>query len=65
MVRDEHDTVIHDFEPGCLEAALEHGLSPSVTSVTLLSPEGTEGHRFEGSSESLVDTVAGWLAKLD
>ncbi|QRP43465.1 alpha/beta fold hydrolase [Amycolatopsis sp. FDAARGOS 1241] len=64
MLRDEHDTVIHDFEPGWLEAALEHGLSPSVTSVSLPSPEGTEGHRFDGSSESLVDTVAGWLAKL-
>ncbi|MEV0072570.1 alpha/beta fold hydrolase [Amycolatopsis sp. NPDC050768] len=65
MVRDQHDTVIHDFEPGWLEAALEQGISPSVTSVSLPSPEGTEGHRFDGSGESLVDTVAGWLAKLD
>ena len=64
MIRDRHDTVIHDFEPGWLESALADGISPSVTSVSLPSPDGTEGHRFEGSSDALLDTVSGWLAKL-
>jgi hypothetical protein len=65
MIRDEHDTVIHDFEPGWLEAAVEHGLSPAVKSVSLSSAEGTEGHRFDGSRDELVATVANWLAGLD
>lgn len=65
MIRDEHDTVIHDFEPGWLEAALGEGLSPAFESVSLPSPPGTEGHRFDGSAEALVETVASWLAKLE
>lgn len=65
MVRDEHDTVIHDFEPGWLEAALGNGISPAFESVSLPSPAGTEGHRFDGSSDALVETVAGWLGKLE
>jgi pimeloyl-ACP methyl ester carboxylesterase len=61
MIRDEHDQIIHDFEPGCLEAAAAEGLSPSVTMVTLSSVPPTDGHRFEGSRKSLLDTVSGWL----
>jgi hypothetical protein len=64
MIRDENDSVIHDFEPGWLEAAaLEHGLSPSVTSVSLPSAPTSDGHRFEGSRDALLDTIATWLAE--
>jgi pimeloyl-ACP methyl ester carboxylesterase len=63
MIRDQHDSVINYFEPGQLEAALEHGLSPSVTSI-LLPSEPSDGHGFEDSGPALVDTVADWLAKL-
>jgi hypothetical protein len=62
MIRDQHDSVIHDFEPGWLAAALADGISPSVRTVALPSPEGTVGHQFEGSSAALVDTVSDWLA---
>ncbi len=61
MVRDENDSVIHDFEPGWLEAAARDGLAPSVTSVSLPSPAASKGHAFEGSGPALVDTVADWL----
>lgn len=61
MIRDEHDGIIHDFEPRCLAAAAAEGLSPSVTTVTLPSMPPTDGHRFEGSRKSLLDTVSGWL----
>lgn len=64
LIRDEHDPVIHDFEPNWLESALAEGLSPSVTSVSLSSAASTDGHRFEGSREALLDTVSGWLTKL-
>lgn len=64
MVRDQHDSVIHDFEPGWLESALREGLSPSVTSISLPSDPGTEGHRFDGSRQALIDTVLTWLATL-
>jgi pimeloyl-ACP methyl ester carboxylesterase len=60
MLRDEHDTVIHDFEPGWLEAALAEGLAPEFRSVSL--PSGpSEGHKFEDSGDLLVRTVSEWL----
>jgi pimeloyl-ACP methyl ester carboxylesterase len=65
MVRDEHDSVIREFEPGWLEAALREGLAPSVTSVSLRSDAATEGHRFDGSRGALVQTVLDWLATLE
>lgn len=65
LVRDQNDSVIHDFEPGWLQAALEGGLTPSATFVSLPSAAPSEGHRFEGSRAELVDTVARWLAGLD
>jgi hypothetical protein len=64
MLRDTNDPVIHDFEPGWLEAALEDGLSPSVTVVSLPSDAPSDGHRFEGSRDALIDTVSTWLAEL-
>lgn len=61
LVRDEHDQVIHDFEPGWLQAAAADGLSPSVTVITLPSIPPTDGHGFAGSRKGLLDTVSGWL----
>jgi pimeloyl-ACP methyl ester carboxylesterase len=64
MVRDEHDPVIGYFEPGQLEAAARAGLSPSVTSVLLPSPEGTNGHAFEATGDALVDLAIPWVRGL-
>ncbi|MHB1534969.1 MAG: alpha/beta hydrolase [Acidimicrobiales bacterium] len=64
MIRDVHDSVIHDFEPGWLQAAAEAGLSPSVSVVSLESEAGSEGHRFDTSGPALVDTVAKWVGAL-
>lgn len=62
LIRDEHDSVIHDFEPGWLASAARAGISPSVTLLSLSSPAGTEGHKFEGSADELVAVVHEWLA---
>jgi pimeloyl-ACP methyl ester carboxylesterase len=64
MVRDAHDPVINYFEPGQLQAAAEAGISPSVTSVLLASPEGTNGHAFEASGDALVELASGWVLEL-
>jgi pimeloyl-ACP methyl ester carboxylesterase len=65
LIRDQNDSVIQDFEPGRLQAALEGGLAPSSTFVSLPSAAPSDGHRFEGSRAELVETVANWLAELD
>jgi len=65
MVRDSNDPVINYFEPGQLEAALQNGISPSVTSVLLPSEAPSNGHAFEKSGDALVELVAGWIADLD
>ncbi|MGH3277188.1 MAG: alpha/beta hydrolase [Streptosporangiaceae bacterium] len=64
MVRDAHDPVISYFEPGQLQAAADAGISPSVTSVLLPSPEGTNGHAFEASGDALVELASGWVLSL-
>jgi pimeloyl-ACP methyl ester carboxylesterase len=64
LVRDAHDPVINYFEPGQLQAAAEAGISPSVTSVLLPSPEGTNGHAFEATGGALVELASGWVLGL-
>ncbi len=64
LVRDENDSVINYFEPSQLEAALQNGISPSVTSVLLPSEGPSNGHAFEKSGNALVALVTGWLAQL-
>jgi pimeloyl-ACP methyl ester carboxylesterase len=64
MVRDAHDPVINYFEPGQLQAAADSGISPSVTSVLLPSPEGTNGHAFEASGDALVSLASDWALGL-
>lgn len=64
LVRDAHDPVISHFEPGQLQAAAGAGISPSVTSVLLPSPEGSNGHAFEATGEALVSLARDWLLGL-
>lgn len=64
MVRDANDPVINYFEPGQLEAAAKAGISPSVTSVVLPSPEGSNGHAFEATGDALIELAARWLLGL-
>jgi pimeloyl-ACP methyl ester carboxylesterase len=64
LVRDANDPVINYFEPGQLEAAAKAGTSPSVTSVLLPSPAGSNGHAFEATGDALVELAARWLAGL-
>jgi pimeloyl-ACP methyl ester carboxylesterase len=64
MVRDANDPVINYFEPGQLEAAATAGISPSVTSVLLPSPAGSNGHAFEATGDALTQRAAGWLLGL-
>jgi pimeloyl-ACP methyl ester carboxylesterase len=64
MVRDANDPVINYFEPGQLEAAASAGISPSVTSVLLPSPAGSNGHAFEKTGDALTELAAGWLLGL-
>jgi pimeloyl-ACP methyl ester carboxylesterase len=64
MVRDANDPVINYFEPGQLEAAATAGISPSVTSVLLPSPAGSNGHAFEATGAALTELAARWLLGL-
>jgi pimeloyl-ACP methyl ester carboxylesterase len=64
LLRDEHDTIIHDFERVWLEAAAAGGISPAATITLLPSAEGGEGHHYVNSGPALITTVTDWIAAL-
>jgi pimeloyl-ACP methyl ester carboxylesterase len=63
LIRDEHDSIIHDFERVWLEAAAADGISPAPT-VVLLPSDGGEGHHYTESGPALLSTVSDWIAAL-
>jgi hypothetical protein len=67
LVRDQADAIIPPFEPYMLLSAT-HSEGSLVTSIkyVMLSnskPPSPQGHYFIGNEQSLISTVAGWLAE--
>jgi hypothetical protein len=67
LVRDQGDAVIEPFEPYALLSAgtAPGSLPPSVKLVVLPNPRprSAAAHGFADNAQSLVDTVAAWLAE--
>lgn len=64
LVRDEHDSIILDFERNWLQAAAADGISPDAR-VVLLGSEHGEGHHFDASGTELIALVGDWIAELE